>query len=109
MRNQGCIYFGRFLDKLIQGSRGKEETSMSNNKITVTFQQIFSFVLLLTLLSGGASLCLTSRGKISEQQNRILEIANTTWEVGLGAIFELAIITVVAHTQNSSQKTSDDL
>ena len=82
---------------------------MSNNKIIVTFQQLFLSVLFLTLLSGGTSLCLVSQEKISEQKSRILEIANTTWEVGLGAIFELAIITVVAQSQNSSQNTSDDL
>jgi hypothetical protein len=86
---------------------------MSKNKIALTFQQVFLSILFLTLLSGGASLALASQEGISPQRDRIFEIANTTWEICLGAILELSIIAsttqFAAQRQNFSQDTSDDL
>ncbi|GBE94584.1 hypothetical protein [Nostoc cycadae] len=60
-----------------------------NNKITHTFQQIFFTVIFLTLLSGGSSVLLASQGKLLPEQTRVFEICNTTWNMGIGAIFGL--------------------
>jgi hypothetical protein len=56
-----------------------------NNK----FQEIFLTVVCLTLLSGGGSFCLASKDNLSPQQNRVFESCNTTWNMGIGAIFGL--------------------
>ena len=61
-----------------------------NKKITISrFQQIFFAVLFLTLLSGGTSVWLAGKEKLSEQQNRIFETTTMTWNMGVGVIFGL--------------------
>jgi hypothetical protein len=63
---------------------------MNNNvKITPAFQQVFFTVVCLTLLSGGTSLWLASHDHLSPQETRIFETCNTTWNMGIGAIFGL--------------------
>lgn len=45
--------------------------------------------LLLLLLSGGCALHLSSYDALTPQQTRIFETCNTTWNMGVGAIFGL--------------------
>ena len=62
---------------------------MKNVNITPAFQQIFFTVVCFTLLSGGASVWLSTKDNLSPQQNRVFETCNTTWNMGIGAIFGL--------------------
>jgi hypothetical protein len=62
---------------------------MKNFNIPPAFQQIFFTVVCFTLLSGGASFRLAAKDNLSPQQNRIFETCNTTWNMGIGAIFGL--------------------
>jgi hypothetical protein len=62
---------------------------MNKVKITLAFQQIFFTVICFTLLSGGASFWLAAKDNLSPQQNRVFETCNTTWNMGIGAIFGL--------------------
>lgn len=62
---------------------------MNKCKITSAFQQVFFTVICFTLLSGGVSLWLASHEYLSPQQTRIFETCNTTWNMGIGAIFGL--------------------
>lgn len=57
--------------------------------MTPAFQQVFSTVLFLTLLSGGVSCWIAAQSTLSPQQNRIFENAMTTWQIGVGAIVGL--------------------
>lgn len=60
-----------------------------NSRITSSFQQIFFVVIFLTLLSGASSFWLASQKFLSPEQIRLFEIYNTTWNMGIGAIFGL--------------------
>jgi len=62
---------------------------MKNFNIPPAFQQIFLTVVCFTLVSGGASLWLSTKDNLSPQQNRVFETCNTTWNMGIGAIFGL--------------------
>ena len=62
---------------------------MKNLNLPPAFQQIFFTVVCFTLLSGGTSLCLAAKDNLSSQQNRVFETCNTTWNMGIGAIFGL--------------------
>lgn len=62
---------------------------MNNFKLTSAFQEIFCTVICFTLLSGGASFWLAGKDNLSSQQNRVFETCNTTWNMGIGAIFGL--------------------
>ncbi len=62
---------------------------MNNFKITPAFQQVFFTAVCFTLLSGGASFWLAAKDNLSPQQNRVFETCNTTWNMGIGAIFGL--------------------
>jgi hypothetical protein len=62
---------------------------MKRFNTTLAFQQVFLTVVCLTLLSGGTSLWLASKGNLSSQENRVFENCNTTWNMGIGAIFGL--------------------
>lgn len=62
---------------------------MKKMNTTPAFQQVFSTVLFLTLLSGGVSCWMASHPDLSPQQNRIFENAMTTWQIGVGAIVGL--------------------
>jgi hypothetical protein len=62
---------------------------MKNLKLTPAFQEIFLTVVCLTLLSGGGSFWLAAKDNLSPQQNRVFETCNTTWNMGIGAIFGL--------------------
>jgi hypothetical protein len=57
--------------------------------ITPVFQEIFCTVVCFTLLSGGASFWLAAKDNLSPQQIRVFENCNTTWNMGIGAIFGL--------------------
>lgn len=58
-------------------------------KFPPAFQQVFFTVVFLTLLSGASSLWLSSKGNLSPEQTRVFETCNTTWNMGIGAIFGL--------------------
>ncbi|BAZ14015.1 hypothetical protein NIES4071_58550 [Calothrix sp. NIES-4071] len=77
---------------------------MRKAAIKRAFRQVFFAILFLTLLSGGTSLCLASQQKLSPQQSRILDIASISWQIGLEAVFELAIIKVTHIAIHSSSK-----
>jgi hypothetical protein len=62
---------------------------MNNFKCPPAFQQVFFTVVCFTLLSGGASFWLAAKDNLSPQQTRIFETSNTTWNMGIGAIFGL--------------------
>lgn len=62
---------------------------MKNFKLTSAFQEIFLTVVALTLLSGSGSFWLSTKDNLSPQQNRVFETCNTTWNMGIGAIFGL--------------------
>jgi hypothetical protein len=62
---------------------------MNSFKLTPAFQQVFFTVVSLTLLSGGASFWLAANEQLSPQQARVFETCNTTWNMGIGAIFGL--------------------
>lgn len=59
------------------------------NNITPAFQQVFFTVVCFTLLSGGASVWYSTKDSLSPQQVRVFETCNTTWNLGIGAIFGL--------------------
>jgi hypothetical protein len=77
---------------------------MRKATIKRAFRQVFFAILFLTLLSGGTSLWLASQQKLSPQQSRILDIASTSWQIGLEAVFELAIVKATHITLHSSTK-----
>lgn len=54
-----------------------------------TFQQVLFVVVCLTLLSGGTSLWIASQQNLSPEETRVFETCNTTWNMGVGAIFGL--------------------
>ncbi|MBE9209215.1 hypothetical protein IQ244_22440 [Nostoc sp. LEGE 06077] len=60
-----------------------------NNKTIHPFQQVFFAVIFLTILSGGSSVLLAFQKELSPEQTRVFEICNTTWNMGIGAIFGL--------------------
>jgi hypothetical protein len=62
---------------------------MNKFKITSAFQYVFFTAVSLTLLSGGYSVYLASQGNLTPEQNRVFETCNTTWNMGIGAIFGL--------------------
>lgn len=62
---------------------------MKNLNLPPVFQQVFFTVVCFTLLSGGASVWLAAKDNLSAQQNRVFETCNTTWNMGIGAIFGL--------------------
>lgn len=62
---------------------------MNNFKITSAFQQVFLTVVCFTLLSGGGSFWLATQDNLTPEQTRVFETCNTTWNMGIGAIFGL--------------------
>jgi hypothetical protein len=62
---------------------------MNKVKMTLAFQQVFFTVVCFTIVSGGASFWLSAKDNLSPQQNRVFETCNTTWNMGIGAIFGL--------------------
>ena len=84
---------------------------MNNNlKITPAFQQVFFTVVCFTLLSGGVSLWLAAIENPSPQQTRVFETCNTTWSMGIGAIFGLlgSKATDLFHSAGDGQSAEDD-
>lgn len=62
---------------------------MESIKVISTFQQVFFTTVCFTLLSGTGSLWLSTKGNLSPEQSRVFEMCNTTWNMGIGAVFEL--------------------
>lgn len=54
-----------------------------------SFQQVFFATIFFTLISGGGAMLLATQTQLSSQQTRIFENLNTTWNMGIGAIFGL--------------------
>ena len=75
---------------MLEASRSKttlELKAMNNANITSAFQQIFSAVVCFTLLGGSGSVWYSTKDSLSPQQVRVFETCNTTWNLGIGAIF----------------------
>ena len=53
------------------------------------FQQVFFTVVAFTCFSGIGAIALAPQQNPSAQETRIFEICNTTWNLGIGAIFGL--------------------
>ena len=53
------------------------------------FQYVFATVIFFTSLSGGVSFWISTEDRPSPQQERIFETCNSTWNMGVGAIFAL--------------------
>jgi len=53
------------------------------------FQYVFATVIFFTSLSGGVSFWISTEDRPSPQQERIFETCNSTWNMGVGAIFGL--------------------
>jgi hypothetical protein len=62
---------------------------MNRLNLNQAFQQVFFAVIFFTLLSGCSSIWLASQKTLSKEQSRIFETCNTTWNMGIGAIFGL--------------------
>jgi len=63
---------------------------MKNNlNLSAPFQQVFFTTVCFTLLSGGSSIWLSGKGDLSPEQTRVFETTQTTWNMGIGAIFGL--------------------
>ncbi|NJK66556.1 MAG: hypothetical protein HC941_08460 [Microcoleus sp. SU_5_3] len=58
-------------------------------QIPPAFQLVFFSVICFTLLSGGGCVLLGTKDSLSPQQVRIFESCNTTWNMGVGAVFGL--------------------
>ncbi len=58
-------------------------------KLSAAFQQVFFTAVALTLLSGAGSIWLAGKGNLSPEQTRVFETTQTTWSMGIGAIFGL--------------------
>lgn len=56
---------------------------------TPAFRLVFSTVIGFTLLSGATSIWLSTKDNLTPQQTRVFETCNTTWNMGIGAIFGL--------------------
>ena len=65
------------------------ESIVKHSKFPPAFRQVFFTVVFLTLLSGGTSVWLASKVDITPRQVRVFETCNTTWNMGIGAIFGL--------------------
>ena len=53
------------------------------------FQYVFAAVIFFTSLSGGVSFWISMEDRPSPQRERIFETCNSTWNMGVGAIFAL--------------------
>jgi hypothetical protein len=69
------------------------------------FQYVFAAVIFFTSLSGGVSFWISTEDRPSPQQVRIFETCNSTWNMGVGAIFALLSSKVV---QDDDDDDDDD-
>ena len=53
------------------------------------FQYVFVTVVCITFFSGGVSFWISTEDRPSPQRERIFETCNSTWNMGVGAIFGL--------------------
>jgi hypothetical protein len=61
----------------------------SNFNLNLAFLLVFFTTTSFTLLSGGCSVWLSGNIDLSPQRTRVFETCNTTWNMGIGAIFGL--------------------
>jgi hypothetical protein len=59
------------------------------------FHYVFATVIFLTFFSGGVSFWISTEDRLSPQRERIFETCNSTWNMGVGAIFGLLSSKVV--------------
>ena len=64
------------------------------------FQYVFATVIFFTSLSGGVSFWISTEDRPSPQQVRIFETCNSTWNMGVGAIFALLSSKAVQDNDN---------
>jgi hypothetical protein len=67
----------------------KDKVVKSNFNLNLAFLLVFFTTTSFTLLSGGCSIWLSSNAELSPQRTRVFETCNTTWTMGIGAIFGL--------------------
>ncbi len=58
-------------------------------KLNFAFLLVFATTTSLTLLSGGCAIRLSGSDSLTPHQTRVFETCNTTWNMGIGAIFGL--------------------
>lgn len=68
------------------------------------FQYVFATVIFFTLLSGGVSFWISTEDRPSPQQARIFETCNSTWNMGVGAIFGLLSSKVVQNNDDDDDE-----
>jgi hypothetical protein len=61
----------------------------ANFNLNFAFLLVFVTTTSFTLLSGGCSVWLSGHDSLSSHQTRVFETCNTTWNMGIGAIFGL--------------------
>ena len=66
-----------------------KSTKMTRPQSPSRFQYVFATVIFFTSLSGGVSFWISTEDRPSPQQVRIFETCNSTWNMGVGAIFGL--------------------
>jgi hypothetical protein len=71
------------------------------------FLLIFFTTTSFTLLSGGCSVWLSNNENLSPQQTRVFETCNTTWNMGIGAIFGLLSSRALAPTESETEEESE--
>ena len=64
------------------------------------FQYVFAAVIFFTSLSGGVSFWISMEDRPSPQRERIFETCNSTWNMGVGAIFALLSSKAVQDNDN---------
>jgi hypothetical protein len=62
---------------------------MKNFNPNFTFLIVFATTTTLTLFSGGCAIRLSANDNLTPHQTRVFETCNTTWNMGIGAIFGL--------------------
>ena len=77
-----------------------KSTKMTRRKNTFPqslspFQYVFVTVVCITFFSGGVSFWISTEDRPSPQRERIFETCNSTWNMGVGAIFGLLSSKVV--------------
>jgi hypothetical protein len=82
-RHSGCIRYR------IPFTYLRTQTVKANFNLNFAFLLVFITTTSFTLLSGGCSIWLSNHNRLSSHQIRVFETCNTTWNMGIGAIFGL--------------------
>ncbi|HEY9626669.1 MAG: hypothetical protein HY785_03935 [Oscillatoriophycideae cyanobacterium NC_groundwater_1537_Pr4_S-0.65um_50_18] len=72
------------------------------------FQHVLFTAICFTFLAGGASLWLSSKEDLSPERTRVFETCDTTWKMGIGAIFGLLGSQTAALLESDREDDDDD-